>query len=237
MEALATVQEVRDFGGVPALTGDDAVVQTSVNAATDILYNLSGRRFPGWCEETIRPGRNHRRGCDLCERVTVFPLPPDTAAVTQVVLDGAVLPAVGNWRLDSGGRLVRVVSASGGVQAGWPLCQPWQEPPTGHGTFQVTRTYGAAPDAAGKLACCVLAAQITLLGTGGDGCALTANVTATSREGVSYVMFDPMDVIRLGRTGLTVPDQWLAAVNPDAGVRGGPVVGYPEMIIYPRAGG
>jgi hypothetical protein len=39
-------------------------------------------------------------------------------------------------------------------------------------------------------------------------------VTSVSRQGISYQMIDPTDILATGKTGLPEVDLWLSAVNP-----------------------
>jgi hypothetical protein len=59
-------------------------------------------------------------------------------SVTQVLVDGIVIPASG-YALYDGNRLVR-------VDGTWPACQDWQIPVSGAGAWSVTVVYGF-PDA------------------------------------------------------------------------------------------
>ena len=81
--------------------------------------------------------------------------------------------------------------------------------------LRVSYSYGAVPPAAGIWAAKTLAEQICL-GMGGSAeCRLPERVTSVSRQGVSYSILDPQDFLDKGRTGLYAVDLFLETANPD----------------------
>jgi hypothetical protein len=212
-----------DYANVGVLAGD------MLQAASDVLFELSGRQFPGTCEATIRPVAR----CSHIEQSVSLPVPRSTgpagcgcaphhfslpdypvAAVSEVKIDGAVVsPSL--YRVDDNRTLVRLADADGS-NPGWPSGQRDDLPTTAEGTWSITYTWGREPPPMGVTAAAVLACELALAcdpETVGD-CRLPKNVTSVTREGVSLVL-SPSDFLdRDGKTGLYEVDLFLRAVNP-----------------------
>ena len=218
LQPWVTVEELpAPSSGQPDRRADAA------QAATDLLWSLSGRIFSGPRQTTLHllaAHCSHSRalagpfegmstahaardtylglGCG-CQRLVQLP-DRDVREVTAVLVDGVAL-ASGDWRLDSGSQLVRL---DGGR---WPLGHDEAQP-----RLTVTYLYGQDPPAGGRLAALALATAY-LKATSGSACQLPQRVTTLSTEGVSLV-FDDFAALREGSTGLPQADQWLASVNP-----------------------
>jgi hypothetical protein len=96
---------------------------------------------------------------------------------------------------------------------------------------EVTYSYGTGPPAMGKIAVKALADQYILAMTDSDECELPQRVTQVSRQGVSWTLLDPQEFLDKGRTGIYSVDLFLTTVNPD-GARLRPRVFSPDI---PRA--
>lgn len=204
-------------------------------AATAILFHLSGRRYAGECSATVRPSRRATgdrpryysdwltldgacRGvrnlndpcCGSVQAVTLGSTP--VTAITAVVIDGVTLDP-GAYRLDGDRQLVR---QDGGA---WPACQDLDLPNGQPGTWSVAFTYGTVPDQAGLIACAELSRQIGLAISQNEKCRLPQRVQTITRQGVSMTLLDPQDFLDHGRTGIYLVDLWLKAVNPDGSRR------------------
>lgn len=236
----------------------DATLADMIDVASDVLFALSGYRFPGECEDTVRPcggrpgndgpirqvegdivptrstatgiqvgcGCSSPRacGCGGVSEITLGGWP--VIEVTQVKLDGVVLD-LARYRVDDYRYLVRLPDADGSHQS-WPCCQEIDLPSTEDNTFEVSFTYGQAPPASGVLAAKVLACELALACTGGDGCRLPKRVTSIVRQGIAMTVIDPFEFLTDGLTGLYEVDLFLgthgaartkrmpaAVVNPD----------------------
>lgn len=211
---------------------DPSLLDAAAEVACDVLFHLSGMQFPGECERTVRPGL-HKCGCGgiSCRTLTWLPdwvttyrggydsftccdasrarlgFSPVTE-ITSVTIDSVVVPPA-EYRVDDYTELVRVDGSA------WPLNDTWE----------VVFTAGVAPPASGILAARQLACEIALLISESDACSLPQRITNLNRQGVSMV-FDPMDFIKDGRTGIFIVDLFLATHNPDH-LRAGPVVAIP----------
>lgn len=217
------------YDSLDSYTLTDAVV-----VATDLLYVLTGRRWPGVCGPvTVRPcaqsaySRNTRGwaydqswgvcgcgsldtcGCGSRSRVGLGAYP--IIEVSQVKVDGEVV-APSAYRLDADGVaggwrwLVRI------DDDGWPCCQDLDEPLTEDGTFGVTFTYGQAPPAGGVMAAAELAGEIARHWHDLDDCSIGPGVRQFTRQGMS------VDVVVPG--GNAVDElpfnvaNWVRSVNP-----------------------
>jgi hypothetical protein len=111
----------------------------------------------------------------------------------------------------------------GGVVVGWvggpcwPSCQDPSVPDTEEGTFSVTYRPGRVLPVAGQIAAGKLAGEF-LKACAGSSCALPAQISSLSRQGVDVEFVDPATVFDNGRTGIYEVDLFINAVNP-AGMR------------------
>lgn len=190
---------------------DAALLEDSLQIASDILFSLSGRRYPGVCEDVVRPTAGGCTGRNLCGRsvdgirLGGSPL----IEVTEVLLDGSALDA-SEYRVDDHDRLVRLRDSSGNLRR-WPCCQDVTKPTTEVGTFQVTYTYGQTPPAGGIRAAASLGCQLALAcqpETAGQ-CRLSERVVSVTRQGVTKSLRDPAQMFPQGLTGLNEVDLWL----------------------------
>lgn len=181
--------------------------------ASQILRNLSGRRY-GVRRITIRPYQVGDDSDIHCLVPWVLPDGSPVAALTlagpariiAVSIDGVVVDPSLYW-LVGGRRLVfdATISALPAQNLRTPLGQP--------GTWSVTYESGTPVPQAASTACQVLACELVKLLIPAVGkCSITdARVTSVTRQGVTKTMLDP-EVFKDGRTGLYIPDLWLASL-------------------------
>jgi hypothetical protein len=190
--------------------------EEAVQAASYILWQLSGRRFAGLSTSTeiyrstpsslddiialsVSGGMVNVRcsGCGATHCVWLRQRP--VRDIVELTVDGAVVPSNKYILLDRN----RIVPSS---------------PTTCWGTstadIVVTYTHGAEVPAAGLLAAKELANQILYSASNDDRCRLPDRVTSISRQGVSWTIIDPQDFLDKGRTGLYLVDLFLKTVNP-----------------------
>lgn len=147
-------------------------------------------------------------GCG-CSRLSEVRLPAPVYEVTEVVIDGSVLPSSA-YRLDNHRLLVRT---DGGR---WPDGNDLSVD-SGPGAWSVTATFGEPlPDGA-ALAMGELACEIAKAADGQD-CRLPAGVQQLVRQGVTISYPDVGELFAKGRTGLYLVDMFVATWNP-AGLR------------------
>lgn len=207
------------------------LVDRMLRVATDVLYELSGRQYPGVLNAVVHPtvqcscAPARRTGLlwtrhhldDPCrQRITLGAYPLRT--VTEVIVDGEVV-ASDAYRIESNRYLARIDGGS------WPAFTDDDDPDA----FKVTLTWGLAPPASGVAAAAALACQL-LLATdpNADGCQLPERVQVVSRQGVSFALIDPMEFLTEGRTGIYLVDLFLGSVNPN-GLRQAPMVVSPDV--------
>lgn len=148
-------------------------------------------------------------GCDdgcSCSPLSEVYLPGSVDSVSEVKVDGVVLPSSG-YRLDDSRKLVR-------IGAEWPYCNDLNRDDTEVDTWSVTAAYGIPPpdDAApavGELACEIIKA------IKGEDCRLPKNVTQLARQGVTITMPDPTTIMQTGLTGLFLVDNFIRTWNPN----------------------
>lgn len=180
--------------------------------------------WPGWLD--VACGRCHG-GC-ACRAVSEIELPGFVQQVTEVTVDGEVIPPSG-YALYDGRTLTRI----GGE---WPLCQDWTVPVSGVGAWTVTAVYGRPVPVLGQLAVGELACEIAKACTPGQECRLAANVQSVTRGGVTQVFVDPTELLKAGLTGLRLVDQFINATNPHR-LRAGPAIWNPDDYGTPRRPG
>lgn len=221
---------------LPDTPGTDEDRATAARIATDVLYALSGRQWPGvrTSELLVAPtvrggpellptsmpwGGRLSRGCGCCASELdprVYPI----VEVIELLVGDVSIPAD---QIDySNGRTIRVTRGSSTVD---PLAvNRWCGPdgfyslfpsPGGCGSpsVRVTLDWGRAVPAAGAAAALAFAKELVKALTGDQSCRLPGNVVNVSRQGVS-VLIDPSTFLDKGRTGIPLADLWLTAVNP-----------------------
>lgn len=177
-------------------------------AASNLLFQRTGRRWPGLCEKTVYPcvRCNCRRGpcgrgCYFAIRLgRDFPV----QSIGEVKIDGVILdPAA--YRIDSDQDLVRI----DGDQ--WPLCNTLGLPTSGPvcAELLVTYTAGRMPPIEGKLAAQELACEMKRACNGDDTCALPDHVRSLSRRGVSMELQDVAQLLQDGLTGNPTVDRFI----------------------------
>jgi hypothetical protein len=186
----------------------------AVQAASYILWQLSGRKFSGvqTITEIYRQtslssiattpvsvsGGMTNRPCTSCGGT-------HTLWLRNRPVSGIVQMKSGETEIDPGTYLLldgnRLIPSS--PYACW-----------GHGDITITYTHGIEVPSAGKLAARELANQIIYAVTGSDQCRLPDRVTSISRQGVSWTIIDPQDFLDQGRTGLYLVDLFIKTVNP-----------------------
>lgn len=222
----ATAVDVRGCGPCAAVA-DTVDLSEEIAVASDLLYLLTGRRWPGSCTTTDRPCTQGHCFChggaydcrarsDWCCRPPEVLLSPGPAtSILEVLVDGAALPAA-QYRLDEGGtKLVRLADPTGVIPY-WPACQLQARPTTEQGTFAVSYRYGLGPPAGGVRAAASLACQLYLACHPDAGtCQLPKRVTQITSQGVTAVLLDPFQFFNEGKTGVYDVDLWVSSVNPN----------------------
>lgn len=215
---------------------DEALLGDALQVASDVLFNLTGRQWPGECDEVVRPC-GYRRGdsCGClssstcgCRRLSQLQLPGrPVAAVTEVKIDGVVLDTA-RYRVDDHRWLVYLPESDQAERRGWPCCQRLDLADTEVDTWSVTYTYGQAPPLGGLRAAAALGCQLALAycpdaAGASTQCRLPKRVTSIVRQGISMAVLDPLTLFADGITGLSEVDLWVQSVRLGAQRRRGHV--------------
>jgi hypothetical protein len=211
----------------------------AVDAASRILWSLSGRRF-GQCTVTWRPCRRE------CYPDTGWPgnLPGYGMGMLDYTQESFFLMSCGSCAGNSCScarvpeiylpapvdhivtvKLDGTPMATGGYRldenrilvrtdgSDWPRCNNLVKDDTQTGTWSVTAVGGEPVPVDGQLATGELACEI-LKAMRGEDCRLPAGVTQLVRQGVTISIPDFGEILMHGRTGLYLCDMFLTAENP-----------------------
>lgn len=241
-------------------SGDPSVYDQAALAASQVLFELSGRQYAGECERTVRPcvpgcgcwptrawaygawdpwygwwggpgvGSANMAGGRNCCGCLSEVKLAGTANQITDVLIDGVVIDPANYRLDQHKFLVYMDDADGNPQH-WPACQNLARDDTEEGTFAVTYSYGKPPPEAGVLAAIELACQIATAASGGE-CALPAGVTKVTRQGITV----DIPMFKSVLTRLTLVSLFLQSSNP-AGLRRRAAIWSPEIAPFGRTVG
>jgi hypothetical protein len=227
----------------------EALCAEAATAASDILYERTGKIFPGQCGPvTVRPVS---RPTDIDTRAwgatlstvgwvasqgfasaygsfnpnvlahygTLEPptieLPYAITEIVQVKIDGQIIPSA-EYELRDFKSLVRIRPTASTVPTarfGWPTSQIMDLPDTERGTFSVTYMFGNPPPAAGKLAARRLG-EYLLFPQLGDTTRLPTRVRQVSRQGISAMVTDVLDLLEKGMLGIYECDAFVKTYNP-----------------------
>ena len=194
----------------------------AIAAASQILFELSGRRYGGVrnVRETYRqltPREARGLPIPVLERGRVYNVDGtclNCGCSHAIKLRGT--PVIDIISVSEGSTVIPVLSPRV-LDFSWLTMDPsianscW-------GTCKditVVYTYGTAPPPLGKMAARELAKQFILYATDSDECKIPERVTSVSREGVSWTLLDPQDFLEDGRTGIYAVDMFLKTVNPE----------------------
>lgn len=183
----------------------------AVDVASEILYNLSGRVYPGICTVT----RSLCLSCRTClpatcgcEPVNGYYVDLGIAAPVwgawDVIADGVTLPASA-YTVHDRRYLVRTDGEL------WPVTGNGQTSLMDPNTFRATWAYGRKVPVGGQQAAQLFVTEIAKLCVGDASCQIPQRVTNVNREGMSFTILDSMKMIEEGRTGIALIDLWLVS--------------------------
>lgn len=248
-----TTDEIDECCNLPATSNPAELVpalEEAAAAASQLLFDLSGRQFSGLCQKTVRPCRT---GCTCgwqvlsrghivppaswqwggdswycegtpcgCDSISTVKLSGyPVREIVQVKIDGAIVDP-SEYRLDERRFLVRL---NGDL---WPSCQNMGVADTEVGSFSVTYTMGQDPPRMGRNAAAQLACEVYKSCANVGDCVLPSAARRITRQGITidanYFARDPET--GAWRTGMPFVDAFLTAVNPH-GLRRRPTVWAP----------
>lgn len=223
---------------------DLPLLETAALVASGLMFELSGRQFPGEAERAVRPARQ-QCGCfgsmasgygmwqwsgaapygwawtnECGDKLGCGPMSKVRLAgypiteVTEVKIGGVVLDPSG-YRLDNRRDLIRMADPGPpAVDQFWPSCQNMALADDQPGTFSVAYKWGIGPPESGKAAACQLAAELYAAFAGNES-KLPSGVTQVVRQGITINRVVPTaDLLREGTTGLELVDFFIAEANP-----------------------
>lgn len=236
--AISACSPWADSGDVvavyPDYAGDTGILDEACVLASDILFELTGRRWPGKCHDTIRPtaqwrsydgpprwwptngdrgawgwcscNRGRETGCASLPEIKLNAMVDRNSIV--VTLNGEDFT---DFKLHDGRYLVRTDGDS------WPCCQDLRLDSTADNTWQVDYDHGANPPPGGHVSARFYGYQLALsmdpAAVNAGKCLLPKRVTQITRQGITATVLDPMTFIQDGMVGLALVDQWVASLR------------------------
>lgn len=220
---------------------DKAVLHSALQMASDILFDLTRRRWPGVCSDKVRPCRRGEGCLNLAQLGAAW----DAQMGGSIVGAGAGLfqsgrPVCGcgtirQLQLQSPVVAITEVLIDGAVvnpafyrvddrkfltaldDQVWPVCQRMELPDSELNTWSVSYTFGAEPPIGGRIAAASLGCQLALAcnptAVESGACRLPKRVTTITRQGVTLAVLDPLTLFSDGLTGLPEVDLWVMAAN------------------------
>lgn len=235
-------EDVADCCDVQLGSLNQAALDQAADNASEILYELTGRRYTGTCERTVRPVGPDLGWCwgwhDLTRRkLSRVKLAGHVTAISEVLIDGdPVDPSL--YRLDEHRYLTRMANPDGSF-ARWPNGQRLDLPVGEPNTFAVTYEHGLAPPGTGVAAAAALACELykacPAAGDEPGECSLPDGVVRVIRQGVMIETVSAIaSMLRRGSTGLIPVDAFLS-VHGKRGRK--PVIWSPDMDRFARPEG
>lgn len=172
---------------------------STVVTASQILFYLSGRRWPGLCSLIYFPAEtlhDDRSRIDLYYGIGYRV----DSIVSVTDADAATIPST-DYTLE----ISRYLHLKEGI---------WDS--HGLGRIAIDLIYGENPPLSGKNACLEFASQVarSLIPDLAKTCRLPSRVSTMTRQGITYDFLTARDLLEAGKTGLFNVDLWLASVNP-----------------------
>jgi hypothetical protein len=215
---------------------DILILSEAADAASEILYELSGRRYSGACADVVRPcpkgypslgglepyGWNASWGwwrngswcgcsdgprCGGC-----CGAPSQIKLGHRPILPNSVAVEIDGDSLPSTSwQIVDSVYLVRTDGESWPCCQDIGSPIGEPGTWEVSYLWGRRPPITGVRAADVLARELALECVGSKACRLPARTQTVTRQGTTLTLMDPMEFLASGQTGLTAVDLFLSS--------------------------
>lgn len=191
----------------PAAEWDDA--ERAVLEATWLLWRLTYERFHGpqeWVDD-------YRVTHNKCSMVMEHSPVTEVLSVSRVDLCSDEVAATGAGDEISGACFigadtVRLCTTSGGEFGCTPAPCTCREM-----VVRVHYTLGSNLPPGADRATRTMASEYLKALTNPSSCQLPERVTSVTRQGVSWVLLDPMDFLKDGLTGIGSVDGWISAAN------------------------
>lgn len=212
-------EDVADCCGLTVGSLNAEPLEQAAENASAILYELSGRRYTGTCERTVRPETNEHcwgpwivRLGHRHHRLSRVKLAGHATAIIEVLIDGEVIDPSG-YRLDEHRYLTRMADPDGNAQR-WPVPQRLDRPIGDPDTFAVTYEHGLNPPGQGVAAATALACELyracPAAGDEPGDCKLPSGVVRVIRQGVTVETIRAVaTMLRKGATGIIPVDAFI----------------------------
>lgn len=243
-----------------ASSDNEEALENHLIVASQILWELSGRRYSGACAKTVRPCQSNC-SCWPFQRFTVG----DSSDLHYLWTGREWSWNAPGWRGSSCGcgctprvllsgypvQTIQQVKINGDVVSPttyrldekryltrrdggfWPSCQNLALDDTEDGTWSITYIFGEGPPVAGALAATRLACELLSACTDGAECKLPSQAVRVVRQGITIDTLQPLARMLLdGSTGLVEIDSFIAAYGQ--GPKRRPAVWSPEATQYAR---
>lgn len=228
-------------------------LQSAVDLATEILFNLSGRRWPGTATSTIRPCSktiaDAYADSAYGEALPFYPVRSggvwynsvtntSCACFTSSECGCTDIPqlTLGRWWVQS----ITEVKIDGVVldPSAYRLDQSRKLVRVDGGTWPCCQNLLLADTEEGTFSVTFVSGKTPPPGAivaaqklaceiakayDGQDCELPERITSITREGVTMALIDPQEFIAEGRTGIYTVDLWLHSVNPNRIMKRGSV--------------
>jgi len=200
--------------------------------ASEVLYQLTKRKYPGAQVDTIRPLARWRSyqgppqwwqsygqlrpaygwcscnrsdgqfGCASIPQIRLPGFPVGNVDDIVVKIDGAEFT---QFDLQDSRYLVRIDGQ------GWPCCQDLTKSDDEVNTWSVQYPWGRTPPVGGQLAAAVLGSDlyVALDPATQDQSIVGERIRTVTRNGITVAMADPETLFKDGLTGLPVVDLWI----------------------------
>lgn len=185
---------------------DDADLYAA--AASDLLFNATGRQFVGLCELVVTTRDEHGLCIDGLESLAyrerrarprsneydmggAYPV----RSITYVEIEGVVIDAT-TYHVEDYRWLVRHDDVA------WPR------------VMTIALTFGTPPPPLGELAAKRLGCELALACNNDVQCKIPRNVQSVVRQGITYAMKDLVSLVTSGSSGIWEVDMLVTTYNP-----------------------
>lgn len=210
-----TTDDLPDGCDDPAVTPE--TMDKAIVFASDALYNLTGRRWPGLCTDTFRPMCGdycnelphptmiNGHMANVCGAHEDIRLPAiDVVEILEVKINGTVIDS-DLYFLRNRRSLVAKRGADGSYLT-FPCYNDPHALDDANLTWSIKYSHGASPPPSMVTAAAIYAWEFALGWTPNcaGSCRLPKRVTTVTRAGMTFAILDPLSVFDKGMTG--VPD-------------------------------
>lgn len=235
---LGTTIDEDSIGGEEA----EAVLTAACEAATWLLYVLTGRRWGGSCDKVLRRRHNPSSNVSWRDRYPSIGWPQSGGTSTGVACRADTID-LQTFRPFT---ITAVKRANVALTAGtdyliaerrylvaqppigyWPI-EPFGVPNTHADAIQIEMTSGNVAPQTARQAAQAIAEEYLRLCTN-NACSAPLRATTVTRAGTT-VQLDVTNTLALGFTGISIVDEFIAAASP--GAKGHP--SYPIAVLSPE---